>query len=296
MSKTTLAALLTLALISPLALAQPDRQQKMDTALLQRHDLAYAFSHLDLDAADGQRHYRLWIGQPKRPAPASGYPVLWMLDGNAALSALNSQQLRALADGQAPLLVAVGYQTEQRIERAGRTLDYTPALPGRAEQRDPLSGQPSGGVDAFLDLLTTEMRPLLAQRVPIDPHRQTLWGHSYGGLAVLHALFTRPDAFSDYAAASPSLWWNDGAIIAEAHGLQQRLGPRRVRLLLMRGSEEPASPHGAVRADAGQAAQELLAQLAQVSGLKLRFVRFQGLGHGPMLPASLAQVLREASR
>jgi predicted alpha/beta superfamily hydrolase len=296
MSKMTLSLVLALALAAPVAVAQPEREQKMDTSLLQRQDLAYRFSHLDLDSADGLRHYRLWIGKPDRPAPAAGYPVLWMLDGNAAIGALDGQQLSKLAAGQAPLLVAVGYQTEQRIERAGRTFDYTPALPGQAEQRDPLSGEPSGGVDAFLDLLTLKMRPLVAGVAPIDLQRQTLWGHSYGGLAVLHALFTRPGAFSDYAAASPSLWWNDGAIVREAQGLQQRLGDSRPRLLLMRGSEEPANPRMPVKGDAERPARELAADLSRVQGLQVRFERFEGLGHGPMLPASLGKVIEDLSR
>jgi predicted alpha/beta superfamily hydrolase len=296
MSKMTLTLALALALAAPVALAQPERNQKMDTSLLQRQDLAYRFTQLDLDSADGQRHYRLWVGTPNRPAPASGYPVLWMLDGNAALGALDSQQLAKLAAGQAPLLVAVGYQTEQRIERAARTYDYTPALPGQAEQRDPLTGQPSGGVDAFLDLLTERMRPMVAGLAPIDLQRQTLWGHSYGGLAVLHALFTRPGAFSDYAAASPSLWWHDGAIVQEAQGLEQRLGNTPARLLLMRGSEEPANPSAQVKGDVERPARELAADLAKVKGLRVHFERFEGLDHGQMLGASLKTVIEQLAR
>ncbi|HYQ53320.1 MAG TPA: alpha/beta hydrolase [Pseudomonas sp.] len=296
MSKMPLYLAMALALTAPAAQAQPEREQKMDTSLLQRQDLAYRFSQLDLDSVDGQRHYRLWIGKPDRPAPAAGYPVLWMLDGNAALGALDSAQLQRLAAGQAPLLVAVGYQTEQRIERTGRTYDYTPALPGQTEQRDPLTGQPSGGVDAFLDLLTQRMRPRVAGVAPIDLQRQTLWGHSYGGLAVLHALFTRPGAFSDYAAASPSLWWHDGAIVREAQGLQQRLGDSRPTLLLMRGGEEPSNPRAPVKGDVERPARELAADLAKVQGLQVRFERFEGLGHGPMLPASLRKVIEDMSR
>jgi predicted alpha/beta superfamily hydrolase len=296
MSKMPLYLAMALALTAPAAQAQPEREQKMDTSLLQRQDLAYRFSRLDLDSVDGQRHYRLWIGKPDRPAPAAGYPVLWMLDGNAALGALDSAQLQRLAAGQAPLLVAVGYQTEQRIERIGRTYDYTPALPGLTEQRDPLTGQPSGGVDAFLDLLTQRMRPRVAEVAPIDLQRQTLWGHSYGGLAVLHALFTRPGAFSDYAAASPSLWWHDGAVVREAQGLQQRLGDSRPTLLLMRGGEEPSNPRAPVKGDVERPARELAADLAKVQGLQVRFERFEGLGHGPMLPASLRKVIEDMSR
>jgi predicted alpha/beta superfamily hydrolase len=296
MSKMPLYLAMALALAAPAALAQPVRDQKMDTSLLQRQNLAYRFSQHDLDSADGQRHYRLWIGQPNRPAPAAGYPVLWMLDGNAALGALGSEQLGKLAAGQAPLLVAVGYQTDQRIERAGRTYDYTPALPGQAEQRDPLTGQPSGGVEAFFDLLSQRMRPMVAAVAPIDLQRQTLWGHSYGGLAVLHALFTRPAEFTDYAAASPSLWWHDGAIVREAQGLQQRLGGSRPRLVLMRGADESSNPRAAVKGDAERPARELVADLAKVPGLQVRFERFDGLGHGPMLPASLKSVIEGMSR
>ncbi len=296
MSKLTLSLALALALAAPAALAQPERNQKMDTRLLQRQYLAYRFSHLDLDSVDGQRHYRLWIGKPDRPAPATGYPVLWMLDGNAAIGALDADLLKKLAEGQAPLLVAVGYQTDQRIERVGRTYDYTPALPGQAQQLDPLTGQPSGGVEVFFELLRQRMRPMVASVAPIDPTRQTLWGHSYGGLAVLHALFAHPGEFSDYAAASPSLWWHDGAIVHEAQGLQQRLGDSRPRLLVMRGDEEPSNPRGPVKGDGQKPAREMAADLAKVQGLQVRFESFDGLGHGPMLPASLRRVIESMSR
>lgn len=290
-----LAWLLTLA-APGISLAQPAPAQQMDASLLQREDLAYFFTTLQLSSADGKRHYQLWVGKPDRPAPPAGYPVLWMLDGNAAISALNDDQLHTLAEGQAPLLVAVGYQTDQRIERSARTYDYTPKLPGQREQLDPLTGQPSGGVDAFFDLLNQRMRPMVANVAPIDSSRQTLWGHSYGGLAVLHALFTRPGEFSDYAAASPSLWWHDGVIVKEAAGLQQRLGSSRPQLLVMRGSDEPARPREPNKGDTERPARELSADLAKVPGLQVTFKRFDGLGHGPMLPASLKWVIDGMSR
>lgn len=222
MRTSLLVAALGLALAAALPggapLAQPDPEATMDRSLLQRQDLPYRFSAVDLDSVDGQRHYRLWLGRPLQAPPTAGYPVVWMLDGNAAVGALDESTLRRLADGDAPLLVAVGYRTPLRIDRAGRTFDYTPASPGQADQRDPLNGLPSGGADAFLDLLRDGMRPAVAAQAPLDTARQTLWGHSYGGLLVLHALFTRPGEFARYAAASPSLWWRDGAILGERGG------------------------------------------------------------------------------
>lgn len=287
---------LGLMLVGGVALAQPEPQQRMEAPVLQHKDAAYRFTTLTLDSVDGQRHYQLWIGKPDRPAPAAGYPVLWMLDGNAALGALEPAELERLAAGHAPLLVAVGYQTEQRIERNARTYDYTPAVPGLEQQVDPLTGQASGGVDAFLDLLIGRMRPMVAGVAPIDSARQTLWGHSYGGLAVLHALFTRPGAFSDYAAASPSLWWRDGAIVREAAALSARLEGARPRLLLMRGTAEPSQPRGPSVGDVEAPARALVADLQKISGLQVSYQRFEGLNHGPMLPASLHRVIEGMSR
>lgn len=46
--------------------------------------------------------------------------------------------------------------------------------------------------------------------------RTALFGHSYGGLFALHALFTKPSSFDIYLAASPSIWWNNRFILSEA--------------------------------------------------------------------------------
>lgn len=283
-----LALVLLLAAPGLTTLARPAPDQPMDTQILQRQDLPYTFNTLDLDSADGQRHYRIWIGKPTHPAPASGYPSLWMLDGNAAVGALDPDLLKGLANGRAPLLVAIGYQTPLRIERNGRTLDYTPKRSGVSEQKDPLTDVPSGGADAFLDLLRDRIRPQVAEQVKLDAHDQTLWGHSYGGLLVLHTLFTRPQMFNHYAAASPSLWWDEALISAES----QRLKAPHASLLLMRGSAEPATPRGPATAEPDRLAKQMMARLKKVSQLKLEYHCFAGMSHGETLPASLRYLMQ----
>jgi predicted alpha/beta superfamily hydrolase len=293
------------------ALAQPGPDQPMDAALLQRADSGYRFQSLDFASADGQRHYQVWVGTPRQPAPATGYPVLYMLDGNAALGALQAEQLQRLDQGRAPLLVAVGYAGGMRIDRVARTLDYTPGPSGH----DPLTQQPSGGAEAFLDLLEQRIKPAVAQRAPVDAQQQTLWGHSYGGLLVLHTLLTRPQAFQHYVAASPSLWWWENLAPSSAPGgaptkpaqpaasrpypqaaldsLPARLHGQPRTLLLLRGDAEPAAPRQPAPAhgSADQAMQRLLAALRPLSTLQVTYHTFPGLGHGPMLAASLGYLL-----
>jgi predicted alpha/beta superfamily hydrolase len=273
------------------ALARPEPDAAMDLSLIQREDLPYRFSSQLLDSADGQRHYQIWIGTPRTAVPAKGYPAVWMLDGNAALGVLDEALLQKLANGKAPLLVAVGYQTPLRIERAGRTLDYTPQRAGSVAQPDPFTGFPSGGADVFLDLLQTQIKPRVAAQAPLDPDQQTLWGHSYGGLLVLHTLLTRPTSFSHYAAASPSLWWDDGKAVPVPINLARRLGGDSADLLLLRGGEEPFAPRGPAQEHPERAAQQLVAELKQVPGLSAELHIFAGLSHGQTLPASLRYVL-----
>ncbi|WP_437880260.1 alpha/beta hydrolase [Pseudomonas sp. LRF_L74] len=285
---------LALAAVPGLALqAQPNLAERMHSELLQRQDLPYAFSTLAVDSVDGQRHYQVWIGRPRHAAPESGYPALWMLDGNAAIAAFDETLLRQLAQGTAPLLVGIGYQTPLRIERNARAFDYTPQQPGQAEQRDGLTGQPSGGADAFLDLLAQRIRPRVAAQWPLDPARQTLWGHSYGGLFVLHTLFTRPQSFSRYAAVSPSLWWGEGAILGERDGLVGRLAGHRAQLLLMHGDAEGSGPSGPASGKPAMSLPALADDLRRLPGLAVSVTTFPGLGHGQTLEESLRYLLRQ---
>lgn len=287
-----LALLLALALPGQVAQARPGPDQLMDTRLLQRKDLSYSFSRLLIDSVDGQRHYQLWIGRPRVPAPKGGYPVVWMLDGNAALGALDADLLQRLADGKAPLLVAIGYQTPLRIERTARTYDYTPPNPRTQAPIDPLTEQPSGGADVFLDLMRDRLRPAIAAKAPINSEQQALWGHSYGGLLVLHALLTRPGEFTHYAAASPSLWWANGISAQRVAQFKQGMAGHDADLLLMRGTQEPGNPRGPSIGPPDRLMQQLIHNLNGTPHLTVSYQPFEGMSHGETLPASLRYVLR----
>src|SRR5690606_6091086 len=99
-----------------------------------------------------------------------------------------------------------------------------------------------GGAKRFLDFLEDEVKPLVASRYKVDTQRQTLFGHSYGGLFAIYTLLTRPQAFQRYYASSPSLWWNQRYAfdLLEAFASQE---PRpNVRLMLSVGAaEQPAA-------------------------------------------------------
>ncbi|WP_017998789.1 alpha/beta hydrolase-fold protein [Paracoccus sp. N5] len=180
--------------------------------------------------------HRLFLAVPKGPAPAGGWPVLYMLDGNAAFDFLTPEHL-ALAPGL--VLVGVGYDTDRQFARERRTLDFTaPDGPGDGLRPDPVhQGRTAGGAAIFHDRLTGPLRAAAEAGLPVDPARRTLWGHSFGGLFTLYALLARPGGFARYAAISPSIWWDEGLIRRVA----QAAAPAALPLLVALGDREKRS-------------------------------------------------------
>ena len=280
-----------------------------------------------IDIATGGRTHRIMVAVPPVRPPARGWPVLYVLDGDL-LFALTAQLMRnRFARGpdvpaQGAVVVGLGYAGAQVLDLVARTYDYTPP-PAPGQPATDERGRREGGADAFLDFVETTVSPLVADAVPVDAEHRTLFGHSYGGLCTLHALFTRPGTFRNYVAASPSVWWRDGFILREqerfvagrrahARGAHARDGgdahsadargahAPALRLLVTQGERE-ARPLDSTT-DAARAAivrdrrsserlRELLEGLRDVPGLDLRFASFPGADHGSSMAPAAEQAL-----
>lgn len=302
-----LATSTALAMLTPSSLLAQQRNpgQLIGATVADRSSADYRFERFVVTSADGNRRWRVNLGIPRGKAPAGGFPAIWMLDGNAALVEFDDTLLQELAHTSPSLLVFVGYDNELRIDSPARTRDYTPFVDEGEE------GAPTGGgANAFLEVLERQIRPEVARRAALDASHQTLWGHSLGGLFVLHALYTRSGAFQIYAAASPSLWWKQGAMLgaAEQQFVTNNAG-HRARLLLTLGSAErmpdqrnrdlsdprvQAHLKRIAGAPSGAAAA-LATRLQSVSGVDTEYTEFEGLGHGPMFRASLMHTLHRVA-
>lgn len=294
------ALLLCLALMPLLALARPELEQTLGPNLADEGSAHYRFESFELTSADGARQYRVRLAIPRREAPASGYPVLYLLDGNAALMALREGWLAEVQQGQPPLLVMMGPASDLRLDLPARVFDYTPLPPeGVAALDVSLGNRATGGAPAFRELLASRIKPEVAKRVRVDARRQGIWGHSLGGLFVLDTLRVEPNAFRFYIAASPSLWWQSGLLLKRFEGFAGGLG----QLLVLQGGAErdglraaDDSPRAqAMAAVPAHAARELSKQLGRLPGMQAQYHEFAGLGHGPMLAASLRPALRLAA-
>lgn len=234
-----LAALLSPA---PLAAAVQDAAEDVPYVLPQT-------THFDMTSSAGGA-YRIHVSWPKAEPPAQGWPVLYLLDGDVyfPIAASLARNLSGNPEGSGigpGIVVAIGYPEDSR-----RDVDYTPTSPPRPEDSDPYlyPEYRTGGADAFLDFVERELKPRIAARWRIDPARQSLSGHAFGGLLTLHAFFTRPESFNTYIASSPSIWFMGRHVLTSERAFLARPSRPAGRRLAITAAEYAQSlpPHQAV--------------------------------------------------
>jgi len=264
------------------AFAVHDLPASRPVALPHTHSLAFT--------APGGAEYRLLAAVPPEPAPVGGFPVLILVDGDAlfatALSAARLQGGRPEVTGVGPaVILGIGYPGAAPFDAERRRLDLLPT---------------DGGADRFLDLIAGEILAQVEQFAPIDRARLSLAGHSFGGLFALYALFTRPGLFRSHVAGSPSIWWDDRAILTTRerflHLPAATISPR---LLIAVGGEEQSGdeqrdPQRAARLRMARMldnAAEMAEVLTASGRAACEQVVFAGENHISVLPAMLSRAV-----
>ncbi|MGG4604579.1 alpha/beta hydrolase [Paenalcaligenes sp. Me131] len=281
--------------------AQPAQQNGRQIERVQAPSIAdqelatYRFESFTLSSEDGKRHYKIEVGIPKRPAPATGFPVIYMLDGNAALTNIDTTDLTAMDALSPTVLVAIGYDINGSHDTTARAYDYTPPVfkDGVEQKEIEVRGRIGGGAAEFLELIETRIKPEVDLRAPTDHSRQTLWGHSYGGLFTLYTLFTRPELYQRYVAGDASLWWHDGFLVTDTFTHFDRSKALGKKIRLMEGGNRSKS-RSASDSRAQWSAKDIVRDL-QMDGVDISYENFSELHHGQMLRASLKPALRLAA-
>ncbi|WP_372090501.1 alpha/beta hydrolase-fold protein [Tistrella mobilis] len=259
----------------------------------------------DLTAARNGLTYRVDVSVPPVTPPPGGFPVLYVLDGNAFFSVAGTTA-RLLGWERPIAVVAIGYPGVIGFDLTRRYLDFTSAVTprGRSIMGTRAPKVPTGGDEAFLDVILNEIRPEVARRFPVNDDRASLFGHSLGGRFVLHAAFTRPHAFRRWMASSPSIWWNDRELLTEEANFAARADRPALNLTLAVGGAEqdPEADDTPERvafrnmARMVDGVRDMYARLAELQGdaghLELLVVPDEG--HISMVPAALARAVRRA--
>jgi len=187
------------------------------------------------------RVYRIVVSAPSGEPPKNGFPVLYVLDGDAWFGAAVEIVKMREYEKLTPTIVVAVANPQHSFFDPDRSVDFT--APGSV---DPDFGPSDvGGADIFLDFLDTRVRPWVRSHHHTDPARQILFGHSLGALFVLHAMFRQPDDFAVYLAASPHVGFSGKAIEREATAFESNPKRQAPRLLVTVGELE-ASPSPAL--------------------------------------------------
>jgi predicted alpha/beta superfamily hydrolase len=150
-----------------------------DVRVLRRAVGRELFAYLPPSHGDGQR-----------------FPVVYMLDGQNLFDEATSNSGEWRVD-----------ETMEALAREGieAIVVGIPASPG--DER----GQEYSGtkIEEHLSFVVDTVRPLVEESFDVDPHRERtgIAGSSLGGVASLHAVYTRQETFGFAGVFSPAFWW-----------------------------------------------------------------------------------------
>lgn len=224
-----------------------------------------------------QTDYVVFVDTPEDAASA---PLVVVLDGDDQFGpAVEAARAVERNGSVSPLtLVGVGYGGGYRSPLNRRVRDYSPTQP-KDESME------SGGAEAFHRFLDAQLLPTVVDRLRIMPSSFGLTGHSLGSLFGLHALFRPRPIFTSFLISSPSIWWDDRAILsAVARSPSPALPPTRAFISV--GETDTPSMTGDVTL------LETELQRHPRAGLTLIVERFADRDHYNVLPDAFRQGLR----
>ena len=164
------------------------------------------------------------------------FPVIYLMDSQWDFPLLKCLYGEHYYDGFIPELIVVGvtWGGTNPNHDSLRARDYTPTKEARSPQ--------SGGADNFLSFMKKELFPFIESNYKADDNNRTLMGCSLGGLFTLYTLFTQPDLFTGYAAASPAVGWDREVLYKYEKEFAQKKLSKPVRVYMTIGDVERSRP------------------------------------------------------
>jgi predicted alpha/beta superfamily hydrolase len=163
------------------------------------------------------------------------YPVLYLHDG------------QNLFDPETAYVKGMDWKADETADSLIRAGEIEPLIivgifntgEHRIEEYTPTPDRKLGGGHAELygHMLVEELKPFIDERYRTlpDAHNTGLGGSSLGGLATLYLGFTHPEVFGKLAVLSPSVWWDNKAILKIISQTQPK---PRLKIWLSMGTEE----------------------------------------------------------
>jgi len=157
-----------------------------------------------LPRTEKDRQYELYIGLPASFSahPERKYPVICVTDGYWAFPTANAVAGNLAQGKHIPesLVVGLSYKGENPDYAVLRLTDLLPVT----SSGDYVA---TGHAERFLELLETQVLPLLEKEYRADPKHRYFMGSSAGGLFGLYTMLSKPELFQGFVVDSP---WTPG--------------------------------------------------------------------------------------
>ncbi|MFY8325143.1 alpha/beta hydrolase [Pseudoalteromonas sp. ZZD1] len=227
--------------------------------------------------------YSLSIKLPRSYSnkPNRNYPVIYLLDAPYAFQLASGATRFPMnsAKMDEAILVGIGYSHGSK-GASSRIRDYTPS---KAKDWRLETGKAAQHITFIADVVFEHIKA----NYRVKPNHRTLVGNSLGGLFATHVLFTQPDLFSSYIIGSPSVWFDDEAILSQLITAPKQ--PTKVYISV--GSKETQEFGEGQNMVAG--ANKLAAKIRQRDSkhIQLKINLIDGAKHSTAFPTTLIQGL-----
>ncbi len=215
------------------------------------------------------------------------YPTVYMLDANfhfPILAAIVKQYEKA---GMLPpiILVGIGYKSFQLMDSLrNRDYLYPAALPS-----DEINAV--GGGQKFNDFISNQLIPFIDSSYKTNMSNRSLLGHSFGGYFTLYSLLNQTEnnktVFTNFAAASPSLWYGKFYLNSLAEKLKSRTKNDTLNIFTTVGGSENAEWDIAP----GVRLSDSMAN-AKLKNVKFQHKMYSNLGHMDVSTITFIQALQ----
>ena len=222
------AVLLTLLSCSVLNYAQPNNFQPAG----EDKPLVLGWVHEIQSVSLGEkRTLNIYLPEGYNKNDTIKYPVIYLLDGGAEEDFIHIAGLVRYNTqpwiNRFPRSIIVG------IENTNRRRDFTFAVPNldfvKRMGFKPEQFPAYGGSAKFIAFMEKELQPYIAAKYKTNDQK-TIIGESLAGLMATEILLKHRSLFDTYIIMSPSLWWGQESLLAEAPGLLKNGTPKDIKV------------------------------------------------------------------
>lgn len=240
-------------------------------------------SVIELTDPATKRVYPIFIQLPKSYAkePNKTYPVIYLTDAPYAFPIVAGATRFPMNSGkmQQAIIVAISYEKGSR-GASSRVRDYTPTQSLSWKKQ-------TGNAKNHALFLKNTVLPFIEKSYRASNTQRTYIGNSLGGLFGATVLFTMPELFSNYIIGSPSVWFDNNALLA----LKANKPQIPIKVYVSVGAKEtPAFGEGQ---NMVEGAAQLVKKINALNSdnIKLKSIVIEGAQHATAFPTTAIQGL-----